>query len=128
MTNETNQDGVFGGIISDAQAKAAEEKTAKRASHYKAKGRDSLGRPEKETVETKQSVSVAPEVTERKRAAMVLGVNPDSVSAEPHKKSDDTNLTLAQKMGLKRQEDMAAAGSSKSGNALKQAIGDQSKR
>ena len=128
MTNETNQDGVFGGIISDAQAKAAEEKNAKRAGHYKAKGRDSLGRPEKVGVDIKQCVSVAPEVTERKRAAMAMGVNPESVSTETHKKSDDTNLTLAQKMGLKRQEDVAAAGSSKSGNALRQAIGDQSKR
>jgi hypothetical protein len=128
MMNEPNQDGVFGGIISDAQTKAAEEKTAKRAGHYKAEGRDSLGRPVKETVDANQSVSVAPEVIERKRAAMALGVNPDNVSAEPHKKSDNTNFTLAQKMGLKREEDVAAAASSKSGNAMKQAVGDQSKR
>jgi hypothetical protein len=31
-------------------------------------------------------------------------------------------------MGLKREEDVAAAASSKSGNAMKQAVGDQSKR
>ena len=128
MMNEHNHDGVFGAIVSDAQAKAAEEKAAKHAGHYKAKGRDSLGRPETETVDTNQAVPIASEVTERKRAAMALGVNPDSVLAETQKKSDSTNLTLAQKMGLKRAGDVAAAASATRCTSQSQAIGDQSKR
>ena len=76
---------------------------------------------------TMAEVEADERLRERRRAAMVTGVNPETITADNDpavvKKAGKPRTTLAQRLGFKSSED-----DKRSVGSLQQALGNQSKR